>query len=264
MKLSPDEVKKHELELLCYTVDFLDANGLRYSLYGGTLLGAVRHQGFIPWDDDIDICMPRTDYEKLIELAESIQEPYRLISGTNCETYSMPFAKMQDTRFRTRQAFAGAYPQHLWIDVFPIDGVPDDVNDQEKLIRRITLFKKIANSCWLDQGDEANLAKRTIRRAFRSFANTATERKVREKRDELIRSIPFEKAQHVSCLASFCRKPWRVPRDAFLEAVSVEFEGKTFWAMSCMDEFLAAVYGNYMELPPVECRVNHSLEVWTA
>lgn len=261
-KLTLDEVKRLEIELLEFTTGYLDSRGLYYSLYGGTLLGAVRHKGFIPWDDDIDICMPRDDFKRFVKCAEDMPYPYRIIDGNSCEAFCLPFAKVQDVRYKTREGFSGTYPQRLWIDVFPLDGVPDSDAEQMKLLGRLDKLKRAVNACWFDPSDEKKPAKRLMRKCVRHLAGGRIEKTVRSKRDSLIQRMPFDQSEYVSCLASSCRKPWRVPREEFMKPLSVEFAGRCFRAMSCTDTFLSAVYGNYMELPPEGQRVNHELEVW--
>ena len=129
IKLNKNEIKKIELEILKHFTNICDSYGLRYFLAGGTLLGAVRHKGFIPWDDDIDVFMPRPDYEIFIHLFEKINTSrYLKLShpwDNQNETYlHIPYLKIIDTR--TIKYEKGCNKSHggLDIDVFPIDGLP--------------------------------------------------------------------------------------------------------------------------------------------
>ncbi len=92
-RLEIEEIKAHSFRVLCKLRDVCEKNGLSYSLTGGTLIGAVRHQGFIPWDDDIDVMMPRPDYDKLIALAKEEDLGFDLFSPDYGEAYWYPFAK---------------------------------------------------------------------------------------------------------------------------------------------------------------------------
>ena len=107
--------------LMCQFADFCEAHALRYQLFGGTLLGAVRHRDFIPWDDDIDLAMPRPDYEKFLKLYA--QNP---IPHTRVMTLPFAFAKITDTRTRREEGLRRRYTTGVDLDIFPIDGAGMD------------------------------------------------------------------------------------------------------------------------------------------
>ena len=112
-------------------------HALHYYIYDGTMLGAVRHKGFIPWDDDLDIAMPREDYETFITYAnEWLEEPYEFVSYETDSTYPLPFGKVQDASTTLVERAHLPYLGGLYIDVFPIDGVPSNV-----LLRRLHLVR---------------------------------------------------------------------------------------------------------------------------
>ena len=116
-KITPEEIKKIQLDLLIQFAEFCKKNNLYYCLAYGTLLGAIRHKGFIPWDDDIDVIMPRPDYEKFCKL---VAEKKIATSLQNNSTY--PFVKIIDTRTLVRERFAQKEEVGIWIDVFVLDG----------------------------------------------------------------------------------------------------------------------------------------------
>ena len=126
-RISFEEAKRVELDILLHVAKFCDEHGLRYFLAYGTLIGAVRHKGFIPWDDDIDIQMPREDYEKLLELypKENTDEKYFLLAPEMKGAHH-PYAKIIDTRTVKKELGAKKNnPLGVDIDVFPLDGQPD-------------------------------------------------------------------------------------------------------------------------------------------
>lgn len=132
-KLSLDQVKETALQLLIYVDRICEENDLKYSLYYGTLLGAVRHKGFIPWDDDIDIVMLRPDYDKLLSILAK-DETYLLLDQSTRPDYRYTFAKLVDsnTYLESTQFYSGEDPElGVFLDIFPLDGVPEN---QEELV----------------------------------------------------------------------------------------------------------------------------------
>jgi len=140
-QLSMDEMKAVELELLKTFDAFCKTHGLRYWLSDGTLIGAMRHKGFIPWDDDVDIQMPKQDYYELVRLVNEgavIGEHCRLGSPLvkNGTPFHCPFAKLYDTRTTLRQKNLADHldvDEGVWMDIFPLTGVPDDEGEREAL-----------------------------------------------------------------------------------------------------------------------------------
>lgn len=123
------EIQMAEYEILCKVVDILEKNDLSYVLAGGTLLGSIRHGGFIPWDDDIDLLMPRDDYEKLKRIVEAdgIQLENIKICLPGMDRYPFPFIKAIDLRTKVVDEYVieNRYPLSVWVDIFPMDHYPD-------------------------------------------------------------------------------------------------------------------------------------------
>ena len=149
--VTSEEQKAIMLDLLQKTADFCEKNNIRYFLCGGTLIGAIRHKGFIPWDDDIDISMPRPDYDRFISLFNKPENYYQVICMENNKKYGFPFAKVHDTRTFVDELQYAKDQFGVYIDIFPIDGVGE--NEQ---VFRILRLRKLLHT------KKANYFQRTI------------------------------------------------------------------------------------------------------
>lgn len=121
-----DELKFISYNILKFVADFCEINNIKYYLFAGTLLGAIRHEGFIPWDDDIDIAIPRDDYEKfIIEFDRNNDVNYKVLSIENSNKYYLPYAKVIDNRTLLFEDGKESMPIGVFIDIFPLDSIPD-------------------------------------------------------------------------------------------------------------------------------------------
>lgn len=260
-----DELKAHLVEMLTAFDAFCKEHGLQYYLSGGTLLGAVRHRGFIPWDDDIDVNMPRPDCEKLMELSGGRIGSYILNPPNYSNTYhayhwklfdeSMLIAKKRGEKIRK------VYP--AFMDIFPIDGLPDTEAKNKRHYRKIIFWKLLAESLW-------NKKKYTDARGVKKLAHGAAyfvARRIGIKRlfNRVIgvaKSIPFETAEHIGVMMTKVHTTEeRVVKAEYLPVVEVSFEGRTFPAPAGYETYLRQLYGpDYMQLPPEEERTSrHAL-----
>jgi len=136
-----NELRQIQMGILDHVHQFCEAHGLRYFLSSGTLIGAVRHQGYIPWDDDIDIYMPREDYEQFLQSYHDDNGVYRAINPTTESHYYYTFAKVVDQRTRMVETETQGYEIGVYMDIFPVDYVSDDPQERERVFIRSAVAK---------------------------------------------------------------------------------------------------------------------------
>ena len=261
-KIELEESKKVELEILKDVAGFCEAHGLKYFLAYGTLIGAVRHKGFIPWDDDIDIQMPRADYEKFLELynKEKATDYYYAISPYD-ELAKHSFVKVIDTRTaKIEQGIKYDGDKYLGvdIDIFPLDGQPEDEEEYKKYYnKKMKVYRifnaKICKYSW----------KGIIVRGWRKIlAACTTKEKLLKKIEKINAKYKYEDCAVVGSTDSLYNLiKDRMKKEYYREYVQLDFEDSKFRAPIDYHEVLTKIYGNYMQLPPVEKRITHHSNV---
>lgn len=250
---SVKEMQKIELEILKFIVKICRENNLMYFLTDGTLIGAVRHKGFIPWDDDLDISMPRPDYNKFIKIMKRKKGRYQIKCVENSKKYNYAYAKVVDTKtgLVEEDKFQGE-ELGLWVDVFPIDGMGDDREKAEKIIK--SNKKHVIQILLLESAKEINRKGRILELIGRKNINRFMKYKLQKNN--------FYKSKYVSIVA-WISESMLTKREWWEKAVPCEFEGFEFNIPVGYDEILKLEYGNYMKLPPEEKRIpEHNCKVW--
>lgn len=260
--LALEEIHEELLKLLLRFDAFCKEHGLRYSLDSGTLLGAVRHKGFIPWDDDVDVNMPRPDYDRLMSLEGELADDLHLVNAGNSD-FVYGFCKFCTDKVRAQEpSYEGHMDEMLWIDIFPTDGMPADAADAAKakaLVRKATRRNVWAN---VNHQSERGL-KRAIKTVGGALFGLGDPRGcMLAAIAEAVSSPGYESAERVGCFVGTDRGCWSIPKGGYEKTVNMEFEGRMLPCMSCWDEFLTALYGDYMQLPPEDQRRTHCLKAW--
>ena len=259
------ELQLKELEILKETIKIIEAHNLSYWALGGTLLGAVRHQGFIPWDDDVDICMTRPDYEKFLEYAQK-ELPENLELGyfktnLNHQKYCARIID-KNTTVKRNDSFKDYYV-NLWIDVLPLDGMPDNkiINKLHKiklLERRLFLQYSIFDSVKINKKRklyETILIK--IGFIFTKLIHLDSHKQM-YKLDKVLTKYAYDTGKDVINFMGADKFKEIFERRAFEETVNLKFEDMEIKCPKDYDYILKTIYGDYMSLPKEEDRVSHS------
>lgn len=253
-ELSLDEIKEIQLDILKKVHLFCEENNLKYSLAYGTLLGAIRHKGFIPWDDDIDIMMLREDYDLFIDNFNETFEYLKVHSPEKDLEYPYPFAKVSDERTLLIENISYKYKMGVNIDVFPMDDI--DIKDKFTLkvqivlgtLRDIKLVKFKLNR---------NPFKNIILLICKLLLFPIPCRKII---NEMVKNSKkyYNKKLDYCCNISLGQKTTKpVPKKWFEELINHEFEGYSFLITKYYEQLLELLYGDYMKLPPKEQQKTH-------
>lgn len=264
-QLNARDIQKISVDILVYIDKLCRSNNINYSIFYGSLIGVERHKGYIPWDDDLDIVMPRPDYQKLLDLL-SKQDEFILLSPETSENYRYAFAKLVDPRTKAiSKQYYGSEDANLgvYVDIFPIDGFPTDLDERKKFgdlceqyraNMLMTLNKSYAISrSWI----KARLKRVILYPKYKRVLKNGDYNFWKQKYEAIVASYPFEEAEYCGYM-EFINEVWGVfPTEWFKHYEEVEFEGHKFLSIKDREKFLTLRYGNYMELPPEEERVTH-------
>lgn len=240
-------------------------NHIRYFVLGGTLLGCVRHKGFIPWDDDIDIGFPRDDYERLLKILENSK--FKLTTYETDPTHISYFAKLTSDRVKVIK-HRGEHDVELdvWVDLFPLDGLPDSPFSRKLYMKRIMFLKLLYKYSLIDnimydphRGKLHNLLI-WVGKTFR-FNKILNYRHILKKIDKLLRKYKYEDSRYVGNLMGAWSEKEVFPRAYYDHSVMYAFEDIMLCGPSEYDPILTQMYGDYMTPPAENNRDHHHTEL---
>lgn len=232
---------------------FCDSHNIRYTLSSGTLIGAVRHKGYIPWDDDIDLYMMREDYNRFLSEYEGHTGNYEILHDAKDKNYFYPFAKVVDSRTIVYEDETIGYEIGVWVDIFPIDYVPDTEKAKQRTFALNIFFNKLWRS---KMATENPWRSRLAYVCYRYFP--LTRNMVRRLRNSFVfNNKPSSLVSNLSCMN---HRPF--PASFMNEFTILPFEDREYKVIANYDEYLTITYGDYMQLPPEDQRVHHYFKAY--
>ena len=253
-KLDIDEIKEVELGVMDYIHNICREKGINYSLAYGSLLGAVRHRGFIPWDDDLDIALKRDEYDKLYQaILEDNNSIYKVVSWENDSRYPYPFYRVYDSR----TVYENNYIQNdielgICVDVFPFD----DYKDVNKEITKLDMYRRLSvYTLYGIRNKEAGI--KNIVRYLMLVAFRLTRVKTWNKKLNDCSKVPVN-SEYIDYLMESKKYSTKIDAKALDQVVEFKFEDRVYNIPTDYDHILTTIYGaDYMEIPPIEKRIQH-------
>ena len=252
------QFQEHILKVFKFTVDFLERHNLRYIACGGTVLGAVRHKNFIPWDDDIDIYLPRADYERQLDLKDEMRKEGFDVLSLRDKGYYLPFAKVSDMNTTLLEQAEFPFVMGIYVDLFALDnfsGTDEEITAiQRRSLKKFYNYQKSVNhskTCdwWRDAlkghlGDAVEKLQIMLSRPFRKLL--------------LRRFLNYQRwyssfdGDKTVCVTQWAGRIFK--REWFEDVIDYPFADTTVKIPRDYDGYLRCLYGDYMTLPPVEQR----------
>lgn len=257
-ELTLQELKDIEFDLLKVFDAFCKKHNLKYGLAYGTLLGAIRYKGFIPWDDDVDVLMPREDYNKLLRLYEDSAR-HRLYAFERNDKFQFPYAKLCDMTTRKDEfGYNSKVELGVDIDIFPLDHWDDDLEKAKVESKKIIKDMFYLGLTKIKKPDSLNPVKRFFKGILIRYC------KIRGTKHFVKKIIKASDRKEQNGSRYMGTKSWCIygerniiPAEAFDEMIEIPFEGENFLAPAGYDTYLTCLYGDYMPEPPKEKQKTH-------
>lgn len=260
-KITVDEMKDIELSIMCEIDRVCRESGITYFLGYGSLLGAIRHGGFIPWDDDMDVVMMRDDYEQFIRVFESAkQKNHMKVVSYRDKSAANAFIKVVDTTTWVKERYAeDEHGSGVWVDIFPLDEIPD--MDYMKLFRKCSRYSAMRYLSVTDASTGSSALIRLGKKIACPFFKKAGPYCFAESLDRAAMSFKGRGFSNVADLLGEAKTEQIMDKNLFVP-VEWEFEGHSFFIPKHYDEVLTIVYGDWRTPPSEGDRETHSCEVY--
>lgn len=264
MKEVIEEIHKEDLELVKFFIEICNKNNLKYYIIGGTLLGAIRHRGFIPWDDDMDLAMPREDYEQFLQIMNENKGKYKIFNYKKDKEYKYYISRLCNTDFEIEEITGNI--TNLFIDIFPIDGMPNN-----SILRKIhairILYHRVKLSFYYNDTIDKTRKRKFYEKILIKLATTIPFKKIinplkeKNKIDKLLNKYSFYNKKYAGTIMGAYRTREIVPTVFFGKPTAYEFEDIQLYGPEMYDEYLTHMYGKYMKLPKKEEQKIHCKEL---
>lgn len=266
-----EELKKIsniQLDIMDNIHSICEREKITYYMIGGTLLGAVRHGGFIPWDLDIDIGMPRKDYERFKSVcADQLLPPYAYLDHTNCRIFFRPHALISrmDTKISIKHDHLNPklIDLGIYIDIFPLDNAPDDPLLRKKQAKRLLKIRKLKD-LRIPYSYSYKAWKRYAHYAVSALLCWIPVRTINQYQQTQMKKYNHQETKCLCSMGSqYAYAKQCMDREIYGQPVLLDFEGRKYFAPAKYIEYLTQLYGDYMQLPPLEKR-NANLEIFAS
>ena len=257
MEYTIDDIHREDIVILKEFLKIVEKYDLKYYIIGGSFLGAIRHKGFIPWDDDMDIAMPRKDFNKFMQVAnENLPQNMELITFKNDTNnrYYLPKIINKDIEIVEKRNEECGKKINLFIDIFPIDGMPNGFIARKIHCSRIMIQRMLLAWYYINEIDKDKKRKKYEKILIRLGKMLPTKKiinckKVLNKIDRLLQKYKYESSKYVGTIMGAYKTREIVPKEFFGKPTEYEFEGLKLNGPEKFDEYLTHMYGDYMTPP---------------
>lgn len=244
------QIQEILFKIICDIDDYCTENGIRYYLSGGTCLGAVRHQGFIPWDDDADIMMPRPDYERFMEgFSREFNNKYGVGSLNTVEKWSFPHGRVWDLSTRLENMYFDLHNMGVFVDVFPIDGLPDKRGKQKWVYKKIKFYSVLRHAAMRERFKKGEKNK-FIKRILQVFCKPLGANYFSKAMQRQVINYPFDSSKFVAVtMTTKYGEKETIRQDKMKNGVELPFNGRLLPVPVGYETYLSNLYGDYMQIP---------------
>lgn len=263
------KVQLAQLQILKDFMAFCNKYHLRYFMAGGALIGVLRHKGFIPWDDDIDLSMPRKDFDKFVALRREYPEGYSLTNHETDKNWQFNFCQFVDNKSEII-VHMNEKPRlcKIWIDVFPEDGLPNNPVRRWLHVKHILMYRYLIQIPNLrTQVDTHKVGRPWYEKIiikllhYLPLSHVINVDKLLKAMEQSLRKYDYDKSVYVGSMLGKYREKEVVPRSYWGDGIKLYFENLPVTCPVEYDKLLTQIYGNYMQMPPKDKRVSHDIEI---